>query len=113
MPQMTELTFTASLPVPNDLCPTLPLYKPGSISNTLETVFETLVHCLPDVGLTEINSLFISPPLVSVPLDLASSEGPNLVFWRTQKPGALASLWPVYALCLQLSGKPTIGINTL
>lgn len=110
---MIELTFTALLPVPTDLCLTLPLYKPGSISNTLETVFETLVHCLPDVGLTEINSLFISPPLVSVPLDLASSEGPNLDFWWTRKPGALASLCPVYVLCVQLPGKPTISINTL
>lgn len=36
-----------------------------SVFSTLETVFETQVHCLPFAGLTEINFFLVSPPLVS------------------------------------------------
>ena len=57
-----DLTFAAHLPVPPDLCPTFSFYKLRSFS-TLETVFETLVRCLPGVGPTEINSCLVSPPL--------------------------------------------------
>lgn len=41
----------------NHLCPTFSLYKQGSIFSTLETITETLVCCLPSVGVTDINSL--------------------------------------------------------
>ena len=48
---MTDLTCTAHLHIPANLCPTFSLHKPGIIFSTLETVFETLVCCLPCVGL--------------------------------------------------------------
>lgn len=62
---MIDLTFTAHLQVPADLCPTFSLCKPGGIFSILETLFETLLHCLPGVGLTEINSFLVLLSLVS------------------------------------------------
>ena len=93
---MIHLTFATHLDVPTDLCPTFCLYKPSSIFGTLDTIFETLVHCLPGVGLTDINSFLVLPPLVSWPLDFVRGEWPNLVFGGPLEPGALASLGPSY-----------------
>lgn len=64
-------------------------YKPGSISSTLKTIFETLVHCPPGVGLSEISPFLISPTLVPLPLDFASGERPNLVCLGSPDTGAL------------------------
>ena len=71
-PQMIHLTFTAQLRVPTDLCPTLSLDKPWSVFSSLETI---LVCCLPDVGLTEINSC----PVSTLPLPLWILPAENLV----------------------------------
>lgn len=54
-------------------------YEFRSISCTWETIFETLVCCLPGVDLTEINSFLVSPPLFSQTLDFVSCEWMNLV----------------------------------
>lgn len=40
---MINLTLTAQLHVPTELCPLFSLYKPGSIVSTFETVFDMLV----------------------------------------------------------------------
>ena len=55
-------------------------------------IFEALVGCLPGVGLTEINSFPVSPPLVSLPLGFVSVQWPNLVGLGLPEPGALALL---------------------
>ena len=68
--------------------PTFPFYKLGSIFGTLDTVFKTLVHCLPGVGFTEINSFFISPPFISPPLHF-SSDGQTESLWDPQSQGYL------------------------
>jgi len=81
---------------PTHLCHTFSLYKPGSIFSILETIFEMLVHCLPGVGLTEINSFLVSPLLVSLPLDSVSREWVNLVCLGIPETGALAPLHPSY-----------------
>ena len=73
-----DLTCPAHLPVPTDLCPTFSLHKAARIFVTLETVFEMLVCCLPDVSLTEINPFLLLPPLISLPLDSVRGEGPSL-----------------------------------
>lgn len=69
--------------VPRDLCRTFSLYKPRSMFSTLETVFETLIHCLPGVRVTEINS-FTSTPLIQ---------------WQVAEPGLFGSLEPVILHC--------------
>ena len=88
---MFRLTFTAHLQAPTDLCPTLSFYKPTSIFSTLESVFETLAHCLPGGGLTEINPFLVLPPLVSLPLDFISGEWLNLVCSGTPAPRVIPS----------------------
>lgn len=73
VPQVTEpttmidLTRTAHPHVPTNLCPTFALYEPGHLFSSLGTVFDMSVRCLPGVGLTEINSFPMSPPLISLP----------------------------------------------
>lgn len=47
----TDLTFLAYLHGPTYFCPTVFLEKPGSIFDTLQTVLEMLVCCLPGVDL--------------------------------------------------------------
>lgn len=64
---MYPLTFGGHLPYTN-------------LFSTLETVFEVQVGCLPDISLTEINSFFVSPPLISLPLDFIGG-------WRVVEPG--------------------------
>ena len=86
---MADLTFTARLHIPTDLCPTFSSYKPGSVFGTLETVFETLVHSLPGAGLAEINSFLVSPLLVSLPLDFVSRRVAEPGLFGT--PGATRS----------------------
>jgi len=93
---MIDLTFTAHLHVPADLCPTFSLYKPGSIFSTLETAFGSLVPSFPSVGLTEINSFLVSPPLLSLPLNFVSGEWQSLVCLGPPEPGALVPLFPSY-----------------
>ena len=63
------MTFTFHLHIPTILCPTFSRHTPGRIFSTLET----LVSCLPGVGLTEINSF------LSLPLDFVSGKWPSLV----------------------------------
>lgn len=79
---MIHLTFTVLSHVPTHLCPTFSSYKPGSMLDTLETVFERLVYCLPSIGLTAlIPFLFlVSSPLVSLSLDFVISKWLNLVW---------------------------------
>ena len=74
-----HLTLPAHQQGPTDPCATFSLHKPGSVFSTLKTFFETLVHCLPSVDLTEINSFLVSPVLVPLPLGFVSSEWQNLV----------------------------------
>ena len=90
-----DLTFNAHLHVSTHLCPTFSLPKPGSIFDTLETVFELLVYCLPVVGLTEINPFLTYPPLVSLPLDFVSFEWPHHVW----DPRRQVLLYPDYNTC--------------
>lgn len=69
------------------------LRKPGSIFNILETVFETLVCCLPSSGLTEVNP-FVFPPLSSLPMDFVRSKWPDCL--GPLEPHALVPLSPSY-----------------
>lgn len=72
---MINLTFTNQMQVPTKLYPTFFLYKPGGISSILETAFELLVCFFPRVGLIKIHSFLVSPPLVSLPLDVSGVNG--------------------------------------
>lgn len=75
---MIDLTVTAQLNVPADLCPRFFLRKSRSIFGTLETGFETLVLYLPGVGFTEISSSLVSPPLIFSAFGILSlSSGPT------------------------------------
>lgn len=69
------------------------LIQPANNFSTWETVFETLVPCLPGVGvsLSEINSFHVPPPPVSLPLDFVSGEWPNLVYLEDLAPRVLAT----------------------
>ena len=83
---MIHLTSTY-LPIRTHLCPAFSLYKPRGIFSTLETVFEMLIN-FPSVGLPEINSFLVSPPLVSLPLDFVSQEWLNpFCLWAPQAWG--------------------------
>lgn len=62
--KMIDLTFTASVHIPTELCLTFSLCKPRSIFIILETVFETS-RCLSGIGFTEINSFLVSPTLTT------------------------------------------------
>lgn len=88
---MIDLTFAAHLQVPTYLCPTFSLCKPGSIFSTLETASETLAHYLLGVGLTEINSFLVLPPLPSLPLDFVSRSGQTWSVWDRQSQVSLHS----------------------
>lgn len=70
-----RLTSTAYLHIPTHPCPVFSLYKPGSISGTLETVFETLIGSLPSNSLIERYPFLVSPPRVSLPLVLSVASG--------------------------------------
>ena len=61
--------------------PTFSLYKSRPIFGTLETVFEILVCCLPRVGLTEINSFPVSPPLSLCLWILSAAIGQTWSIW--------------------------------
>ena len=72
---VTRLTFPAHLHVPTGRGPAVSFYINRKLfSALLETVFETRVYCLPGVGLTEINSFLVSPPLVTLPLAFVTGE---------------------------------------
>lgn len=53
-----------------------------------------LDHCPPGVGFTAINYFLVSPLLISLPLDFASSKWPNLVYLGPLGSGTLAPLHP-------------------
>ena len=75
---MMDLTFTAQLNETVELCPTFSSHKSRSTFGTLETDFETLVLYLPGVGPTEINSSFVSLPLIFSAFGFLSvSSGPT------------------------------------
>lgn len=80
---MIHLTFTTHLHVPTDLCLTFFLYKPRRIFSTLKTAFETLIHCLPRVGFTEINPFLVLPSL--------SLSAFGFRQWRRAEPGLLGT----------------------
>lgn len=86
---MINLIFSVQLHVPIDFGPTFFLYKPISIFSILEVAF-SMLFCFPSVGLTEVNSFLVSPPLVSLPLDFVNGEWPNLLCLRPLEPDALA-----------------------
>lgn len=93
-PKTINLTFTTQLHVPTNICPACSLYKFSDIFGTLVTAFGTLVCCLLSVGLTEVNSFLVSPPLLS--LDFVNIKWLNLVCLGTLEPGAFAPLGPRY-----------------
>lgn len=84
---MTSLTFTAHPRVPTDLCPPVSSCEPGSIWGTLEIVFETLGHCFPRVGLTDVDPFLGSPLLLSLPVDFISGQGRAGAVWDPQSRG--------------------------
>lgn len=88
--------LTAHLRVPTNLWSTFFFCELRSIFSTLKNIFEMLVHCLPSVGPTEINSFVVSPPLVSLPLDFISSKWPNLISLGPLQPGTIV---PPQYLC--------------
>ena len=93
----TELTFTACLHVPTDLCPTFSFYTPRRIFSTSETGFEMLGHCRPGVGLAKINSFLVLPPLISLPFSFVGSKWPNLIWLGSLESGALGPLYLSYS----------------
>lgn len=62
------------------------------IFGILETVFEMLVHRLPDAGLSEINSFLVSPPVDFLPLDFVSCEPPVRCLRTPEHPCAPATI---------------------
>lgn len=64
---------------PTGLCPAFPLHSPGGAFSTLETVSETLVHCLQAAGLPEINYFLSSPALLLFAFGLCQ--------WQVVEPG--------------------------
>ena len=89
-------TFAAHLHVPTNLRPAFALFKLGCVLSTLETVSVTFVRCLPGIGLTEMNSFLVSPPLLSLPLDFPRGEWSNQVCLGSPEPAAFPPLHPSY-----------------
>lgn len=85
------------------------LNKPGSIFSSLETIFQTLVHNLPSVGLTKIISFLVLPPFIFLSLDFVSGKWQNLV--HLGPPGALALLHTNYNEVDGLEGPSTIFLQ--
>lgn len=85
------------LAVSTDFCPTFSLYKSRNIFSSLETVFEIIVCCLPGVGLTEINSFFVSPSLSLCLRILSMASG---WVWFVWGPWSQVLLHPCAWLCI-------------
>lgn len=84
-PHVIDLTFTAHQHLPTNLVPHFPCINQGEFSALWRQVFEALVHYLPSVGFTEVNSFLVSPLLISLPLNFVNGEWLNLIYFRTPR----------------------------
>lgn len=77
--------------------------------------FGTLVCCLRDAGLPEINSFLVPPLFISLPMDLLSASGQTWARLGPQSPGALGPCAPGYIFTRQatLPFKPNDNCYTL